>query len=347
MSHLLITGGAGFIGSHVCTLLLNSDYRITVFDNFTNSSPSSLAKIAELTTKSINFIKGDIRDFQDLDNIFKQNAREDPIIGVLHFAGLKAVGESVIKPLRYWDTNVSGTRTLIKAMDENNCKTLVFSSSATVYGFPKSNPVSESAEIAPLNPYGNSKAAVEVMLCDLAASAPDEWKIACLRYFNPVGAHESGLIGENPNGIPNNLFPYISQVAIGKINSLSIFGNDWNTTDGTCIRDYIHIMDLALGHKVTLEALLEDDPQFLTLNLGSGKGSSVLEVLQTYEIVCGKKIPFRYAPRRSGDAAITVADPSLAFKKLGWRTTKTLKDMCVDSWNWQSKYPDGYGENGF
>ena len=353
MAQLLITGGAGFIGSHTCLVLLQEGHNLIVLDNLSNSSPVALERVATLAGLSssadaregrLQLIKGDIRDRACLDQIFNQ-ARTigQPIQAAIHFAGLKAVGESVREPLRYWDVNLTGSRCLLAAMNDHDCHTLVFSSSATLYGFPECVPIPETAPIQPINPYGHSKAAVEQLLHDLATSAPNQWRIACLRYFNPVGAHSSGEIGEDPLGIPNNLFPFVSQVAVGRRESLQVFGGDWPTKDGTCIRDYIHVMDLAEGHRAALNYLLAEPAQLLTLNLGSGQGASVLEVVHAFERASGRKVPFDLVARRDGDAAITVADPSLALQRLGWRTQRGLNDICRDGWAWQSANPAGYG----
>ena len=354
MAQLLITGGAGFIGSHTCLVLLQAGHDLTVLDDFSNSSPIALERVAmlagvattrEAETGRLNIRQGDVRDQACLQQLFNQaNSKGKPIEAVIHFAGLKAVGESVREPLRYWDVNVNGSRCLLAAMNANNCRTLVFSSSATLYGYPESVPIPESAPIQPINPYGHSKAAVERMLQDLACSAPDQWRIACLRYFNPVGAHPSGEIGEDPLGTPNNLFPFISQVAVGRREQLQVFGGDWPTSDGTCVRDYIHVMDLAEGHRAALDCLLAEPAQLLTVNLGSGKGASVLEVVHAFEQACGRNVPFEGVARRDGDAAITVADPVLAFQRLGWKTQRNLSDICLDGWAWQSANPAGYGK---
>jgi UDP-glucose 4-epimerase len=362
MTQLLITGGAGFIGSHTCLVLLEAGHDLIVLDDLSNSSPESLERVADLAgipapsadpKGRLQFICGDIRDATGLEAAFKQAQRDcRPIEAVIHFAGLKAVGESMQQPLRYWDVNVSGSRTLLAAMEAHNCRTLVFSSSATLYGYPETVPIPETATIQPINPYGASKAAVEALLADLSGcsgqaapvqTSPNGWRIARLRYFNPVGAHPSGRIGEDPNGIPNNLFPFVSQVAVGRREQLQIFGDDWPTVDGTGVRDYIHVMDLAEGHRAALEGLLAEDPQLLTLNLGSGSGASVLEVLQAFEKASHRRVPYRIAPRRQGDAAITVADPNLAAERLGWRTRRNLEDICRDGWAWQAANPKGYG----
>ncbi len=343
MARLLITGGAGFIGSHTCLALLQAGYSLVILDNFSNSSPESLKRIADLlgqqVRKRIKVIKGDIRNREDLDFVFSEE--KAVIDAVIHFAGLKAVGESVHTPLKYWDVNVNGSCCLLAAMKSHGCRTIVFSSSATVYGPPLKVPMAEDSKLQPINPYGKTKAAVEELLNDLAVSDPS-WRIACLRYFNPVGAHSSGLIGEAPNGKPNNLFPYVSQVAIGKRDQLQIFGGDWPTPDGTAIRDYIHVMDLAEGHIAALDVLLRESPQTFTLNLGTGKGHSVLEVVNSFEASSLRKVPFEIVSRRPGDAACSVADPTFALKKLGWIAKRNLEDMCRDSWNWQQSNPRGY-----
>ncbi len=301
-SRVLVTGGAGFIGSHTCLVLLEAGYDLLILDNFSNSSPEALTRVAAvanvaLDSQRLQIQRGDIRDPITLDELFSAAAASGrPFDAVIHFAGLKAVGESVEKPLLYWDVNVSGSRTLLAAMDAHACRTLVFSSSATVYGYPETVPIPESAPVQPINPYGFSKAAVEQMLADLNASAPNTWRIASLRYFNPVGAHPSGQIGEDPLGIPNNLFPFISQVAVGRREELKIFGSDWPTHDGTGVRDFIHVMDLAEGHEAALKTLLSQGPQHLTCNLGSGEGASVLDVVNTFSATSGRNIPLR--PRR-------------------------------------------------
>ena len=353
MTQILITGGAGFIGSHTCLVLLQEGHNLIVLDNLSNSSPVALERVATLAGLSssaddregrLQLIRGDIRDRACLDQIFSQaKTIGQPLQAVIHFAGLKAVGESVREPLRYWDVNLTGSRCLLAAMNDHDCRTLVFSSSATLYGYPNSVPIPESAAVQPINPYGHSKAAVERMLHDLAASAPNQWRIACLRYFNPVGAHPSGAIGEDPMGIPNNLFPFVCQVAIGRRELMQVFGGDWPTSDGTGVRDYIHVMDLADGHRAALDCLLAEPAQLLTLNLGSGQGASVLEVIRAFERASGREVPYEIVARREGDAAATVADPALALERLGWRTQRSLDDICRDGWAWQSANPSGYG----
>ena len=346
MAQLLITGGAGFIGSHSCLVLLEAGHNLVVLDNFDNSSPESLKRVLELAGPSaagrLQLVEGDIRSAADLERAFEAAPAGQPISAVVHFAGLKAVGESVREPLRYWDVNLCGSRQLLEAMQAHGCRSLVFSSSCTVYGLPEQTPISESAAIQPINPYGHSKAAVEQLLADLAASEAG-WRIARLRYFNPVGAHPSGRIGEDPRGIPNNLFPFVSQVAVGRRDCLQVFGGDWPTPDGSGIRDYIHVMDLAEGHRAALDVLLAEPPQLLSLNLGSGQGHSVLEVVRAFELASGRSVPYTVVERRDGDAASTVADPRLATTRLGWRTRRSLEEMCRDGWTWQQANPEGYG----
>jgi UDP-glucose 4-epimerase len=339
MAALLITGGAGFIGSHLCVLLLQQGHRLVVLDDFSNSSPEALRRVEELAGAPLRLIEGDIRDPAALERAF---AGDTPIEAVIHLAGCKAVGESVADPLRYWDVNVGGSMRLLAAMRHAGCRTIVFSSSATLYGFTSVVPIPESAPVAPVNPYGETKAAVERLLADVAASEPG-WRVALLRYFNPCGAHPSGRIGEDPGGLPNNLFPFVSQVAIGRRPFLRVFGADWPTADGTGVRDYIHVMDLADGHRAALEVLLAEAPQRLTLNLGSGEGHSVLDVVRAYERASGRPIAYRIEDRRPGDVAVSVADPALAAERLGWRTERGLDAICRDGWAWQSANPAGYG----
>ncbi len=343
MAQLLITGGAGFIGSHTCLALLQAGHSLVVLDNFSNSSPTSLRRVNELAQtdfqRQIKIFEGDICDRSDLQKVFEQNKK--PFAAVVHFAGLKAVGESFRYPLRYWDVNVNGSRNLLEAMQEFGCRTIVFSSSATVYGCPKQIPISEKEVLSPVNPYGNTKAAVEKMLNDISISDSD-WRIACLRYFNPVGAHFSGRIGEDPNGIPNNLFPILTKVAIGQKEVLEIFGADWPTPDGTPVRDYIHVMDLAEGHCAALNVLLKEKPQVLTINLGTGKGYSVLEVVESFKEVSMKNLPFKIVERRLGDVASSVAQVTLAQERLGWVARRNLLEMCRDAWSWQKSNPLGY-----
>lgn len=332
---ILVTGGAGYIGSHTCLELLNAGYDLVVLDNLSNSCAESLHRVQALTGKTLQFVEGDIRDAAILDTVFRY-----PIKSVIHFAGLKAVGESVLKPLEYYENNVQGTLTLLQVMRRHQVKTIVFSSSATVYGNPQRMPVREDFPLSATNPYGHSKLIIEEMLRDLAVAEP-EWRIALLRYFNPVGAHESGQIGENPSGIPNNLMPYITQVARGKLSRLKVFGNDYPTPDGTGVRDYIHVVDLAIGHLKALGAM-QNLQGLLTVNLGTGQGYSVLEMIKTFEAVSGKTIPYDIVDRRPGDVASCYADPSLAEQLLGWKAQHTLEEMCSSSWKWQSNNPNGY-----
>jgi UDP-glucose 4-epimerase len=343
LAQLLITGGAGFIGSHTCLALLEAGHRLVVLDDFSNSDPEALRRVAALAgaPQRLSVLEGDIRRPSDLERAFLSAPAGQPIDAVIHFAGLKAVADSVRQPLQYWDVNVGGSRQLLAAMQQHGCRTIAFSSSATLYGYPEQVPIAEGAPVQPINPYGQTKAAVEQLLADLACSESG-WRIARLRYFNPVGAHASGRIGEDPEGPPNNLFPFISQVAVGRRPELHIFGGDWPTPDGTCVRDYIHVMDLAEGHRAAVEHLLSSDDALLTLNLGSGSGHSVLEVMHAFEAACGQSIPHRIVDRRPGDTAITVADPHLAEQRLGWRTRRGLQEICRDGWAWQSTNPQGY-----
>lgn len=333
---ILVTGGAGYIGSHTCVELHNAGYDFVVFDNFSNSSLESLKRVAKITAKEVKFVKGDIRDPQALQKVFDNY----DVKSVVHFAGLKAVGESVEKPLEYYDNNIVGTLRLCEVMQKNNCKKIVFSSSATVYGDPHTTPIKEDFPLSATNPYGRTKLFNEEILRDLYSS-DNEWKIALLRYFNPVGAHRSGLIGEDPNGIPNNLMPFIAQTAVGKREFLSVFGDDYDTHDGTGVRDYIHVVDLAVGHVKAIEKL-DSLENVLAVNLGTGKGYSVLDMVKAFEKISGKKVPYKIAPRRSGDVAQCFADPSYAKAVLNWEATRTIDEMCEDSWRWQSNNPNGY-----
>jgi UDP-glucose 4-epimerase len=337
MQTILVTGGAGYIGSHTVLQLLEAGQHVIVLDNLCNSSEEALRRVAELTGKQAHFIQGDIRDSQLLDSIFAQHK----IDSVIHFAGLKAVGESVTMPLNYYNNNVYGTLTLCEAMQKADVKNLVFSSSATVYGDPAALPLREDMPTGqPTNPYGMSKLMVEHVLTDLYQS-DQTWNIAVLRYFNPAGAHPSGRIGENPNGIPNNLMPFITQVATGKREFLSIFGDDYNTPDGTGVRDYIHVEDLAAGHLKALEKLAQN-VGLVTYNLGTGQGYSVLDMVKEFEKQSGQAVPYKIVPRRSGDVAACYADPKTAFDALGWKAERGLAEMCRDSWHWQSSNPNGY-----
>jgi len=333
---VLVTGGAGYIGSHMCVELLQHGYRVVVLDNLSNASVHALEAVQRLTQRSIAFVEADLRDGDALRGLFEQY----PVDAVLHFAGLKAVGESVAEPARYYDNNVNGTLRLLEAMTQAGVHRLVFSSSATVYGMPEQVPIAESAATGPINPYGRSKLMVEDMLRDLQAS-DDRWRISLLRYFNPVGAHPSGELGEDPHGIPNNLLPYISQVAVGRLPHLRVFGDDYDTPDGTGVRDYIHVLDLVRGHLKALEYLREHSGCFVH-NLGTGRGYSVLEVLRAFEAASGRRIPYEIVERRPGDAASCYADPGKAERDLGWQATLTLEEMCADAWRWQHSHPDGF-----
>ncbi len=333
---MLVTGGAGYIGSHACVELLQAGHEMVVVDNLCNSSRAVIGRIGRIAGRKVAFHECDVRDAAALRGIFREHA----IDAVLHFAGLKAVDESVAQPLRYYENNVGGTLALCRAMAEAGVRQLVFSSSATVYGDPDAVPVREDHPLRPTNPYGRSKSMVETILHDLFCSDP-AWKIALLRYFNPVGAHESGLIGEDPGGVPNNLMPYIAQVAVGRREALNVYGNDYPTPDGTGVRDYIHIVDLARGHLAALDKL-STSSEVLTVNLGTGRGYSVLEMVEAFRQVSGREIPCRIVARRSGDVAACYADPGLAARLLGWRAERGLEEMCRDVWRWQSMNPDGY-----
>ncbi len=336
---ILVTGGAGYIGSHTCILLLEAGYDIVVFDNFCNASKESISRVEKIMGKTIPLMEGDIRNKEDLNRVFERYT----IDAVIHFAGLKAVGESVEKPLEYYDNNIYGTLVLCQVMAAHGCKSIVFSSSATVYGDPHTTPIREDFPLSATNPYGRSKLFIEEMLRDLYVS-DKTWKIVLLRYFNPIGAHESGTIGEDPNGIPNNLLPFIAQTAIGTRACLSVFGDDYNTVDGTGVRDYIHVMDLADGHVKALDKM-NTFSEVMTINLGTGKGYSVLEVLKAFEAASGKKVPYTIAPRRAGDIAECFADPAYAKAVLGWEAQRGIDEMCKDSWRWQSNNPNGYKES--
>lgn len=333
---VLVTGGAGYIGSHTVLQLLEADYNVIVFDNLSNSSEESLKRVKKLTGKDLKFVKGDILDKDALREVFKN----DNIDSVIHFAALKAVGESVEKPLMYYHNNITGTLCLCEVMKEYEVKNIVFSSSATVYGDPEIIPITEAASLSATNPYGRTKLMMEDILRDLFI-ADNSFNIAILRYFNPIGAHESGEIGEDPNGIPNNLIPYISQVAVGKRDYLTVFGDDYDTHDGTGVRDYIHVVDLAAGHLKALKKL-EDKPGVVTYNLGTGIGYSVLDIVKAFEKNTGMKVPYKIGPRRAGDIATCYADPSFVFKELGWKAERGIEDMCKDTWKWQKNNPNGY-----
>lgn len=333
---ILVTGGAGFIASHTNVELLNAGYEVVVIDNLINSSSESIHRVEKLTNKKITFYKEDIRNENALDAIF---AKEN-IDSVIHFAGLKAVGESCEKPLEYFDNNLCGTIYLLKTMKKYGVKSLVFSSSATVYGLPDTVPITEDFPLSVSNPYGRTKLMIEDMLRDIYQS-DTEWDIVLLRYFNPIGAHESGEIGENPNGIPNNLLPYVAKVAAGQLEYVRVFGNDYDTPDGTGVRDYIHVVDLALGHIKSLEKL-QKHPGLVTYNLGTGIGYSVLDIIHNFEKACGKKIPYKIVERRPGDIDICYADPGKAKAELGWEAKRNIDKMCEDAWRWQAKNPKGY-----
>ncbi len=346
---VLVTGGSGFIGSHIVLLLLERGFEVVILDSFVNSSSNVIIRIKQyLDNKDCKYklktINGDIRDKQVLDNIFIDSIKENkPIDTVIHLAGLKSVFESLTNPLHYWDVNVLGTLNLLLSMKEYQCYSLVFSSSATIYGFSDSVPMAEEHKISPINPYGKTKVAIENMFYDLYNSNLNLWKICSLRYFNPVGAHPSGLIGEDPIGTPNNLFPFLTQVAIGRQKHLNIYGNDWDTNDGSGVRDYIHIVDLAEGHLASIDYLNSKESCLEFINLGSGKGYSVFEIIRQFELSTGCKIPITIQSRRDGDVANSYADISKAKKLLGWTPKRSLEKICLDGWNWQIKNPHGYG----
>ena len=334
--YILLTGGAGYIGSHTYIELVKAGFKPVILDNFNNAKPEVLERLQTITGQAIEWVKADVRDRAALDAVFARWS----FSAVVHFAGWKAVGESVAKPLEYYDNNVVGTLRLLDAMKAANVKNLVFSSSATVYGDPHAVPILEDFPLSATNPYGRSKLMVEDILRDLRVAEP-EWNIALLRYFNPVGAHESGLIGEDPQGIPNNLMPFVAQVAVGKRAQLSVFGGDYATPDGTGVRDYIHVVDLAIGHVKALQKL-ETQPGNITVSLGTGVGYSVLDMVKAFEQASGNRVPYVIVERRAGDIATCYADPSKALAELGWRAEKTLQDMCNDSWRWQSQNPNGF-----
>ena len=339
MENILVTGGAGYIGSHTVVELLNSGYGVVVVDNLCNSSEESLARVKQITGKDVKFYNADVRDRAALDTIFTENK----IDFVIHFAGLKAVGESCAKPIEYYDNNLCGTLVLLEAMRDHGCKKIVFSSSATVYGTPERLPLDENCRTGgTTNPYGTSKFFQEIMLEDVY-KADKQWTVVLLRYFNPVGAHESGLIGEDPRGIPNNLTPYIAKVAIGELKEVGVFGNDYPTPDGTGVRDYIHVVDLARGHVAAIDRIKNSG--VYVYNLGTGVGYSVLDVIHAYEKACGHSLPYSIKPRRPGDIAACYADASKAERELGWKARYGIDEMCASSWNWQKNNPKGYEKN--
>ena len=334
---ILVTGGAGYIGSHTVVELQNAGYEVIVLDNLSNSSEKSLKRVEQLTGKPVPFYKADILDRAALEEIFTK----EKIDCCIHFAGLKAVGEAVQKPWEYYNNNITGTLTLVDVMRRHDCKNIIFSSSATVYGDPAIIPITEECPKGQCtNPYGWTKSMLEQILMDIQKADP-EWNVVLLRYFNPIGAHKSGLIGENPNGIPNNLMPYITQVAVGKLKELGVFGNDYDTPDGTGVRDYIHVVDLAVGHVKALKKI-QDHSGLSIYNLGTGTGYSVLDIIKNFEEATGVKIPYSIKPRRAGDIATCYSDASKAKRELGWEAQYGIKDMCADSWNWQSHNPNGY-----
>ena len=333
---ILVTGGTGYIGSHTTLELLQAGHDVVVMDNLANSSTESLNRVQELTGRTAAFVQADLLDPEALEAIFTEHSPE----AVIHFAGLKAVGESVAKPLHYYRNNVAGTLNLLAAMDRHDVRTIVFSSSATVYGASEEVPLIEKMPMDAVNPYGRTKEQIEDILSDLGAS-DERWSIALLRYFNPVGAHESGRIGEDPTGVPNNLLPFVAQVAVGRRDKVMVFGNDYPTPDGTGVRDYIHVMDLAAGHLAALD-YISARKGVMRWNLGTGNGSSVLEVLAAFSKAAGREVPYEFAPRRPGDAAVSYADPSAALAELGWSAGRSLDDMCRDHWNWQKQNPQGY-----
>ncbi len=335
---ILVTGGAGYIGSHTCIELLEQGHEVVVVDNLCNSSRVSLERVEAITGKTVTFYEADLLDRAALDKIFDN----EKIDAVIHFAGLKAVGESVAKPLEYYHNNITGTLILCDVMREHKVKNIIFSSSATVYGDPAFVPITEECPKGEItNPYGQTKGMLEQILTDLHTADP-EWSVIILRYFNPVGAHKSGLIGEDPAGIPNNLTPYITQVAVGKLKEVGVFGNDYDTPDGTGVRDYIHVVDLALGHVKALEKMASSEPLVRIYNLGTGQGFSVLQMIEAFSKACGKTIPYSIKPRRPGDIAECYADAALAKKELGWEAERGIDEMCEDSWRWQSGNPNGY-----
>lgn len=335
---ILVTGGAGYIGSHTCVELLNAGYEVVVFDNLCNSHRESLSRVETITGKTLQFYQGDVRSRDDLRDVFSQYT----IDAVIHFAGLKAVGESAQIPLHYFDVNVSGSIALAEVMEEFECFRMVFSSSATVYGADAPIPYIETLPTSACNVYGRTKLMVEEILRDSCEKSDSQWQVSLLRYFNPIGAHESGCIGEDPQGIPNNLLPYVAQVAVGRLAKLQVFGDDYDTVDGTGVRDYIHVVDLARGHVKAVDSMLKKGAGCRVYNLGAGKGYSVLEVLAAFEAACGRPIPYQFVPRREGDLAEYYADANLALQELGWQTEYDLRAMVEDTWRWQSANPNGY-----
>lgn len=336
---ILVTGGAGYIGSHTCIELLNAGHEVVVVDNLSNSCREALSRVEKITGKKVTFYEADLLDREAMEEIFSKEA----IDSVIHFAGLKAVGESVAKPLEYYYNNITGTLVLCDVMRKHGVKSIVFSSSATVYGSPKTVPIKEDFPLSVTNPYGRTKLMLEEIFRDFAVADP-EWNIILLRYFNPIGAHKSGLIGENPKGIPNNLLPYVTQVAVGKLKCLGVFGDDYDTPDGTGVRDYIHVVDLAVGHVKAIEKITGMKGGVLTYNLGTGVGYSVLDIVKNFEKASGVTIPYEIKPRRPGDIATCYADASLAKEELGWEAVRGIKEMCEDSWRWQKNNPNGYEE---
>ena len=335
---ILVTGGAGYIGSHTCVELLNQGQEVVVVDNLCNSSEESLNRVKQITGKDVTFYKADLLDKAAMEEIFSK----ETVDAVIHFADLKAVGESVAKPLEYYHNNITGTLVLCDVMRNHGVKKIIFSSSATVYGDPAFVPITEDCPKGKItNPYGQTKSMLEQILTDLHTADP-EWSVILLRYFNPVGAHKSGLIGEDPAGIPNNLTPYITQVAVGKLKEVGVFGNDYDTPDGTGVRDYIHVVDLAIGHVKAVDKLAQSEPDVRIYNLGTGKGFSVLQMIEAFSKACGKQIPYAIKPRRPGDIAECYADAALAKKELGWEAERGIDEMCEDSWRWQSNNPNGY-----
>ncbi|WP_320986395.1 UDP-glucose 4-epimerase GalE [Hungatella effluvii] len=335
---ILVTGGAGYIGSHTCIELLNQGQEVVVVDNLCNSSEESLNRVKQITGNDVTFYKADLLDKAAMEEIFSK----ETVDAVIHFAGLKAVGESVAKPLEYYHNNITGTLVLCDVMRNHGVKKIIFSSSATVYGDPAFVPITEDCPKGKItNPYGQTKSMLEQILTDLHTADP-EWSVILLRYFNPVGAHKSGLIGEDPAGIPNNLTPYITQVAVGKLKEVGVFGNDYDTPDGTGVRDYIHVVDLAIGHVKAVDKLAQSEPDVRIYNLGTGKGFSVLQMIEAFSKACGKQIPYAIKPRRPGDIAECYADAALAKKELGWEAERGIDEMCEDSWRWQSNNPNGY-----